>query len=77
VTAGQALACFLCVAVGIAGIAAAVNPALPVLRSAYWWRILFRRKGRPSTFERFEMVAGGVLWIVFGGGLFIYTLVVH
>lgn len=64
----QVLTCLLLVLVGIAGIAAARRPALPVLRSVYWWRIPF--KGRPTIFERMITAIGGALFVVLGAVLF-------
>ena len=71
----QVVACALLVLVGVAIIAAAVDPTLPLLRSVYWWRIPFR--GRPTRLERLSVAGGGLLWIAVGGGLFAYLFIVR
>jgi hypothetical protein len=68
----QLVACALLILVGVAAIAAAIKPDLPLARSIYWWRVLFRRSGRPAPVERLSAVFGGLLYIVLGGGILIY-----
>jgi hypothetical protein len=73
----QLVACGLLIAVGVAFIAAAMNPDLPLARSIYWWRVLFKRSSRPGTYERLSAVIGGMLYIALGGGILVYLCVVR
>jgi hypothetical protein len=69
----QIVACLLLILVGVSQIAVAIDPTIPVLRSAYWWRIPF--KGRPTLlFERLPGALMGLVLIAAAGYLLVYVL---
>ena len=66
----QILAGLLLLLVGVELIASAVNPAIPVLRANYWWRI--PSKTRPSIVERVPAGLFGLL--VIAVAIYVFTL---
>jgi hypothetical protein len=67
----QLVACARLILVGAAIIAGAINPDLPLARSMYWWRVFFKRSGRPRLVERLSAVVYGLWFILLGGGILI------
>jgi hypothetical protein len=63
--------CLAVAGAGIALIAAAINPDLPVLRSLWGTRV-FDRRLRPTRFERQETAVLGTALIVAAAALFVY-----
>jgi len=70
----QVVASLLMVLVGIGLLAAARYPHLPLLRSIYIWRIIFKNDPLPDPLpiDRQVAAASGLFWIALGVGMLLY-----